>query len=174
MDKALKIDLVKLKETAKAILGKIAAALKAIAADLKKTCAMLAGKAGPLSARSGPLFQKVLTSIRAEVEKRNPRFFIASGAALFLLVLLVALIALNAGRAGRGGPVPTRVVHAIPVEELFIPDEPDFVPDFILEREPRHFWAIDDIRPYWRSPGSPDYWQGVIRSAVDELMENVP
>ena len=100
--------------------------------------------------------------------------FVAGGLAALLLALVITALTLNARGPGTGTAMNIRSMHAIPSEELFIPAEPDFVPDFLLEREPRHFWSIEDIRPYWRSPANPDFWQGVVRSAVDELMENVP
>ena len=62
----------------------------------------------------------------------------------------------------------------IPPEELFIPTEPDFLPEFLLEREPRSSWSLDEIRPYWKNPGTPEFWQEEIKSAVDKLMEGVP
>ena len=171
-NKALKIDWVKGKNIAKELLGKVAAVPKALASDAKKTCAMLAGKAGPLPAR----LSQGLASIRllAAAEKKRPVLFIAGGLAALLLVLAVAALALNSRGPRESAPAGMRAAHAIPSEELFIPDEPDFLPPFLLEREPRHFWSVEDIRPYWRSPGNPEFWQGVIRSAVDELMENVP
>ena len=132
---------------------------------------MLTGKAGPLTAR---LLQG-LAPIRsmAMADKKRAALFIAGGA--FLLILVITALALNARGPREGGaPADMRAAHVIPSEELFIPDEPDFLPPFLLEREPRHFWSVEDIRPYWRSPGNPEFWHGVIRSAVDELMENVP
>jgi len=60
------------------------------------------------------------------------------------------------------------------MEELFIPAEPDFVPEFIFEREKRRFWSLEDIRPYWKAPDSNDRWTEEIKSAVDKLMEGIP
>jgi len=165
----LKIDWVKGKETAKEFLGKITEWFKAFAADMKKTCVGLAGQAGPLKAR---LLQKT-ASFPFPAEKKRPLIFVAGGLAALLLLIVITAAALNSRRPREGDPV-TRALHHIPPEELFIPAEPDFVPDFLLERDPRHFWSIEDIRPYWRIPANPEFWQDVIRSAVDELMESVP
>ena len=164
------------KEKAKALLAKITGNLGALrafgsqtfAADLKKTCATLAGKAGPLPSR---LLQS-LASIPLMAGKKRVLFFAAGGLAALLLVLVITAAALNSRRPGEAAAM--QAAHFIPSEELFIPDEPDFVPDFLLEREPRHLWSIDDIRPYWRTSGNPEFWHNIIRSAVDELMENIP
>jgi len=164
----LKIDLKIWKEKAKALLAKNMEWPRAFLSDLKKTFAGLAGQSGPLKAL---LLQKA-ASFRLPAGK-PPVLFIAGGLAALLLILVITAVALSA-RGPREGAATHRAVHLIPPEELFIPAEPDFVPDFLLEREPRHFWSVEDIRPYWRVPANPEFWQGVIRSAVDELMENVP
>jgi len=59
-------------------------------------------------------------------------------------------------------------------DDFFIPAEPDFLPEFLLERDPGHTWSIEDIRPYWKSPERTGRWQDEIKSAVDKLMEGVP
>ena len=173
----MKIDLSKVKETAKEVLNKVTERfqtfvtwLRAFTADTRKRCSALAEKTGPLPAR----LSQIVASIRLPAEKKRPMFFAIGGAAVLFLVLLITIAALGSRRPGGGASMNMRNAHLIPPEELFIPDEPDFLPDFLLEREPRHFWSIDDIRPYWRSPGNPEFWHNVIRSAVDELMENVP
>ena len=142
--------------------------LRELAANVKKACAALAGKAGPLTA----LLSRGFAALRLTEAKRRPMVFVVGGLSVLLLVLIITAVALGSRRPGEAAAL--RAVYLIPPEELFIPDEPDFVPDFLLEREPRHLWSIDDIRPYWRTPGNPEFWHNVIRSAVDELMENIP
>ena len=91
---------------------------------------------------------------------------------LVVLLFLIIILTLNSGRIKNTSPQIADVF--IPNEELFHPAEPDFVPEFILEREPRHFWSLEDIRSYWRTPVNPDFWRGEIKSAIDILMEGVP
>ena len=165
----MKIDWVKGIEKAKQFLGRTAELLKAFVTDVKKSCVTMAGKAGPLTAR---LLQG-FSSIRSTGGKKGPMLFVFGGAVVFFLIVLILVLSLNARGRRESAPI-MRAAYTIPPEELFIPDEPDFLPDFLLEREPRHFWSVEDIRPYWRIPGNPEFWQDVIRSTVDELMENVP
>jgi len=106
--------------------------------------------------------------------KRRVMLFGIGGFSALFLILIIAILALNTGRPKEssardlsGGPV-------IMSDDLFIPAEPDFVPQFLPEREPRRSWTLDDIRPYWRNPGDPDLWAGEIKSEVDKLMEGVP
>jgi len=106
-------------------------------------------------------------------KKKAVIFGVAGFAALFL-ILIIAILALNIGRSRESSANNLAAGPAIPSEDLFIPAEPDFLPQFLLEREPRRFWSIDDIRLYWKNPGDPDHWRGEIKSFVDKLMEGVP
>jgi hypothetical protein len=65
---------------------------------------------------------------------------------------------------------------SIPSEDLFLPDEPDFLPGIILEREPRGAWSSEDARPFWKNPSDGDEakWRERISSTIDELLEGVP
>jgi hypothetical protein len=70
--------------------------------------------------------------------------------------------------------VPTGII--IPQDELFLPDEPDFVPGVLLERERRTAWTPDTAAPYWRDPlkNGERIWRDRIEKTVDEIMESVP
>ncbi|MDR1596762.1 MAG: hypothetical protein LBR99_03555 [Treponema sp.] len=65
---------------------------------------------------------------------------------------------------------------AIPPEDFFLPEEPDFLPEFLPERFPRDTWTIDDARPYWTDPleGNPRLWRDRFGSGIDDLLEVVP
>ena len=121
---------------------------------------------------------------RDQVWKRRLMIFGFGGFALLILIFLIAILALNAGQPKENPANSLASGPSVASEELFIPAEPDFLPKFILEREPRRFWSLEDIRPYWKSPADsaasdslqsdPERWRGEIRSAVDKLLEGVP
>jgi hypothetical protein len=103
--------------------------------------------------------------------------FILVGLVLALLILLAALIPASRGpiRApvadtGMFKPVP------IPPDELFLPEEPDFLPGVILEREQRDSWTAEDAEPYWYNPleQGEEAWRERIEQVIDELLERVP
>ena len=73
-------------------------------------------------------------------------------------------------------PASNAVSRRIPAEDLFLPDEPDFVPGVILEREKRTQWTADDAMPWWQDPlkDGEQEWRDLIEKTVDEIMENVP
>lgn len=66
--------------------------------------------------------------------------------------------------------------RAIPIDEFFLPDEPDFLPETLLERERRESWTVEDAQPFWRDPldeGTFDYLE-LMSTVIDELMERTP
>jgi hypothetical protein len=109
--------------------------------------------------------------------------FVLIGLGFALSVLLAALV--TALVAGAGPPEGesrdsgdrglTRDAP-IPPEELFLPDEPDFLPGVIPERERRDLWTAEDAEPYWYNPleRGGEVWRNRIRTALDELLERVP
>jgi len=67
-------------------------------------------------------------------------------------------------------------IRRIPAEDLFLPDEPDFVPGVMLEREKRTQWVPDDAMPWWQDPlkDGEQEWRDQIEKTVDEIMESAP
>jgi hypothetical protein len=64
----------------------------------------------------------------------------------------------------------------IPPEEIFLPEEPDFVPGVILDRERRTEWTENDAQEYWRDPlkEGEEQWREKIESEIDKYLERVP
>jgi hypothetical protein len=100
--------------------------------------------------------------------------------ALVLVPLLIIILALilprGSARAGEGpaavnfGPAP------IPREDLFLREEPDFLPPVILERERRDAWTGDDAAPFWYNPleDGEELWREQVEKVIDDLLERVP
>lgn len=68
------------------------------------------------------------------------------------------------------------IFYPIPAEELFLPDEPDFLPEVILERERRSSWTEQDVSEYWQDPlkFGEEQWREKIEAAIDVFLERVP
>jgi hypothetical protein len=64
----------------------------------------------------------------------------------------------------------------VPPDEIFLPDEPDFVPGVILDREKRTVWTEKDALEYWRDPlkEGEEQWREKIETEVDKYLERVP
>jgi len=61
-------------------------------------------------------------------------------------------------------------------DELFPPEEPDFLPRVLLSREPRSAWSVEDAEPFWTDPASMDQvaLHSEAKQIIDALMETVP
>jgi len=73
-------------------------------------------------------------------------------------------------------PHESVVTVPIPAEELFLPDEPDYVPGVLLEREQRANWTDEDASEYWQDPlkYGEEQWREKIETSIDKFMEQVP
>jgi len=107
-------------------------------------------------------------------DKRRAMLFSAGGLTALLLILAVTILAGSLGRPEKSVTPDISKGPEIPSGELFFPGEPDFVPEYLLEREPRRSWSLEDIRPYWKAPADSGVWRDEIKSGVDKLMEAVP
>ena len=106
--------------------------------------------------------------------RRKRLIIIFAGVAGALIFAIIISVAINAARPRSGGVSNIAVGLSIPVEEFFVPSEPDFLPGFIPEREPRFFWSLEEIRQYWKVPENSNWWRGEIKTTIDKLMEGVP
>jgi hypothetical protein len=112
----------------------------------------------------------------------GPRLkLIAAGAILgtVLVILGIMLVLTRNSRARRvrdSEAVAELFRMELPPEELFLDDEPDFLPDLLPERERRDAWDADDVRPYWTDPGDEDVrvYEDMMGAVVDGIMEGVP
>ena len=130
-----------------------------------------------VSGRIGSFFKKIKTALGLDhlgKDKTRRMFLILGGSVILLVLLMVFFVASRTQRMKRDSFNDIASGPYIPAEELFIPAEPDFIPDFLPGREPRYSWSAEDIRPHWRSPTDQDFWRNEIRSAVDKLLEGVP
>ena len=111
-------------------------------------------------------------------EKRKP-IIIIFGSLIFLCIciIFISLIFIRTSPSVSGTPGPGRSashVH-IPMDDLFFPNEPDFLPFLLLEREPRQPWTADDLRLFWTDPvsGYEEMWRDLAIETIDRLMEGV-
>jgi hypothetical protein len=113
--------------------------------------------------------------------ERRKWLLVGLGALLVLLLLSLVAALLIQGRQTRPGPPPEDPAGPvqegrIPREELFLPEEPDFIPGVLPDRERRNFWTPEDAAPYWQDPlkYGEEPWREQAESVIDELLERVP
>jgi hypothetical protein len=95
---------------------------------------------------------------------------------LFLLVLLVVVDHRRGAPPDTGQELRSALgPRPIAPEELFLPEEPDFLPDVLLNREPAP-WTAEDVRPFWTDPleGGEELWLERIETVIDDLLEHIP
>ena len=118
---------------------------------------------------------------REGARKRHRRALISLAAGAVLAVLILITLALVSGRAPKAGGGPDDLAglfkpRIILPEDLFLAEEPDYVPQVILERERRDAWTPADAEPYWLDPlkdGAEPYAR-MVYTAVDTFMERIP
>jgi hypothetical protein len=100
-----------------------------------------------------------------------------------VMVIVLLLIVLGVSRSGRSIETTAVQTTAVPgasarsiSDDFFLPYEPDFVPDVLLEKEPKGTWTVEDASPYWTDPmeGNAELWQKRIDDGVDKMLENIP
>ena len=103
--------------------------------------------------------------------------FILAGLVLAVSVFSVILVLGLSGKPAADGPAAGMLRPLpIPPEDLFLPEEPDFLPPVILERERRESWTGEDAEAFWYRPleDGEEIWREQVEKVVDDLLERVP
>jgi hypothetical protein len=139
----------------------------------------------------GALFGRIWPGIRefgakagekaAELWKTRRRVLIFGlGGLLLVLFFFLLTMVLLMSRGGKQQARPSAELseafktQAIPPEEIFLPEEPDFLPAVILGRERRDGWTAEDARPFWVDPARIGRWEDRIKTVIDGYLERVP
>jgi hypothetical protein len=111
-----------------------------------------------------------------KIPEGKQRLILICGAGGLALLVFAGVLLANSGKEKQTAGIVVNRRIAIPSEEIFLPDEPDFVPGVLLERERRAGWTAADAAPYWQDPlkNGEEYWRERIEAVIDEFLENVP
>jgi hypothetical protein len=116
-------------------------------------------------------------------QTRRKAIMLGLGGAVLVLILGFAAMGLARGRvrsikAGVSAGELTESFRPLPIapEDLFLPDEPDALPEFIPARPRREAWTAEDAAEYWTDPlaGKEALWRDRFGAAAAELLEAVP
>jgi hypothetical protein len=127
-------------------------------------------------------FSKLLEKPLGEIEKlwskKMARMLIICFAALTLAVPPVTIFTLKAVSNIQNRKNTAVVFRADQVAEkdLFIPDEPDFLPPVMLEQTQKQVWTSADVSEFWTGARefSADFWRSGISASIDRLLEPLP
>ena len=114
-------------------------------------------------------------------EQKRRLILVCTGVFSLLLILSVILPLINDHRETQRRAElaePGRVIINLPIPagEFFLPDEPDFVPGVILQRDRRTNWTEKDAAEFWQDPlrFGEEQWRENIETAIDEFLERIP
>jgi len=99
--------------------------------------------------------------------------------AVFAVILSFSVIrSYMASHSVKKSDEPERIKISVPLpaEELFLPDEPDFLPGVLLGRERRSSWTEQDAEEFWQDPlrEGEEQWRERIEASIDEFLERIP
>ena len=149
------------------------------AADVKTALGSFFHKASEQTAGLRARIQQIAGKLadRLPPGKRRPVLIASIGVCGVFALIFVGSSLLAGNHEGRKpAAAPVMRQGLIPADDLFLPEEPDFVPGVLLEREQREKWTADDAAPLWQGPlkNGEEPWRNRIEKAVDEIMESVP
>lgn len=129
-----------------------------------------------------PFFEKTIVFLKDRIQKltgeEKRRIVLICTAVVVLALTFSVLMTMNNSNREEPSGEPERPAFFSPVsaEELFLPDEPDFVPGVLLERERRTSWTEQDAGVYWQDPlrFGEEQWREKIEAAIDDFLERVP
>jgi hypothetical protein len=111
-------------------------------------------------------------------EKKRRLVTLCAGGGLIVLLLILMGALLLAHRAAAHSASAENIVRraVIPPEEIFLPDEPDFLPGVMLGRERRTAWTVEDAAPFWQDPlkNGEEQWREKVEAEIDTLLEKIP
>jgi len=109
-------------------------------------------------------------------QKRRLVLICTAAVAVLLTFSVIAPMVSRSGKDSPSEPERLKLNIAIPADELFLPEEPDFLPGVLLDRDRRSSWSEQDALEYWQDPlrDGEEQWREKIEAAIDELLERVP
>ncbi|MDR2097491.1 MAG: hypothetical protein LBP37_03125 [Spirochaetaceae bacterium] len=125
------------------------------------------------------LLEKPLREFGKLWAKKTIRILVICSAALAFAVPLVVIVTAKISsdiKNKEAAPDYVFTPDPIAAEDLFIPEEPDFLPPVMLEQEQKEAWSTEDASKFWTDPGEfpREFWIGRISASIDRLLEPLP
>ena len=113
-------------------------------------------------------------------EKKRRLVIYISLCALVFILIVIFWVSIRSCSA-QESPIFKETIDArqgsIGQDEVFLPEEPDFIPWVIPERQQRSTWTLDDVMPWWKDPlrsSGEGPWRELIEKTADEILGGVP
>jgi len=93
-----------------------------------------------------------------------------------LTLFVLASLKTDGGEKKEDKPPEFVIIAPIPAEELFLPDEPDYIPGVLLNRDRRANWTEENAMEFWQDPlkNGEEQWREKIESSIDNYLERIP
>jgi len=126
----------------------------------------------------GEIFQKIANWFLKLNAGQKQKLAITCTIIFSVLLTISALISMGKTREvlPPAAPEGLTIITPVAAEDIFLPDEPDFLPAVLLEREQRTSWTEQDASEYWQDPlrFGEEQWRIMIEAVIDDLLERVP
>ena len=118
----------------------------------------------------------ILDKIHVKNRKMVINVFFGSIAFLLIVIFWVSFRTCSASKKEITPVTVNTRQNGIKHDELFLPEEPDFLPGIILERQQRDIWTESDVIPWWKDPleSGEKAWRDLIEKTAEEILENIP
>ena len=131
----------------------------------------------------GNILSRIISAVNGVLgmipeKKRRSVIYISLGALVFILIVIFWV-------SIRSCSTPENLIFkeitdirhgSIGQDEVFLPEEPDFVPKVILERQQRTIWTVDDVMPWWKDPlknSGEEPWRELIEKTAETILGGV-
>jgi hypothetical protein len=119
----------------------------------------------------------ILRALRGVFARKAVKRLVALFAALLVLSVLGTLIVAGSVKAPpQKNTSELWTPEKITDEMIFLPNEPDFLPEILFEQKPKEVWGEADIAPFWFNPreATDALWRKELQNSIDELLERIP
>jgi hypothetical protein len=123
------------------------------------------------------LVKKPLEAVIKLFENKTYKMAAVAFLGLLVVIPLVIILSANVARNTRQKVESAEFKpDVISEEEIFISDEPDFLPKVIFEETQRKSWDNSEAASFWTDPSgySDTEWKSRITESLDGLLERVP
>jgi hypothetical protein len=125
------------------------------------------------------LLDKPLGRLKKLWAKKIARTLVICFAAAALVVPLITIITVKTVSNIQSKKTTADIVFKpdiIAGEDMFIPDEPDFLPPVMLEQEQKQVWTSADASEFWTGASKfpAEFWRSRISASIDRLLEPLP
>ncbi|MDR2481390.1 MAG: hypothetical protein LBD07_03740 [Spirochaetaceae bacterium] len=137
----------------------------------------LGDKAEGLKFAVSNLTGSVFIRVKTLFSRKDVLILIAVFAFLGVLSVVSTIIFVKVSQGGAKKPAaPLFRADKISGEDIFLPNEPDFLPEVLFEQEQKKQWTQDDAEQYWTDPREfgGELLQEKMSGIIDKIMERIP